>query len=316
MGYFAFGLRRQLHKLVVLVGALLAMTLSTETAHAQAGDGPRAWHPAPINLNILSLVGIYSNGNNAFESGAGARHAAGLALQSPVGMALYNRIYRFPTGQMANFGFGLSYGSVQGELRPFNLKTNRIGFGDAFIVNTIGLIGMPALTAQEFATFTPSFTMSLLTMATLPTGTYNKNNVLNIGSNRWTGRIGVPMSYFFDYGPGRTTSLDLLPSVTFYTRDDAKATTQKPYFRLEAHLTRDITPTIWVSIDSIYSFGGETSVAGVSQNDRKASLSLGGSLGVKLTPTTSMLFSAGTAVYHNKAEFDGYLARAILSHVF
>ena len=63
---------------------------------------------------------------------------------------------------------------------------------------------------------------------------------------------------------------------------NASKLTQKPLFLIEAHASRNITRTLWLSSDAYYNVGGETSIDGVGQRDAADTLRLGAGLGLRI----------------------------------
>ena len=58
----------------------------------------------------------------------------------------------------------------------------------------INLIGPKAQqNIPDAIRYEPGFSLDLLADLALPIGEYNSNQALNLGQNRWYGRIGAPM---------------------------------------------------------------------------------------------------------------------------
>jgi hypothetical protein len=102
----------------------------------------------------------------------------------------------------------------------------------------------------------------------LPIGEYDSSQQLNIGQNRWYGRIGLPIVWQLEpWLPGRRTTLEFLPAVWFFgENDDYVGRTLKtdPLFQLDAHLTRDFTERFRGAVDMSWYYGGEATVNGVA----------------------------------------------------
>jgi len=75
----------------------------------------------------------------------------------------------------------------------------------------------------------------------IPVGDYDSDQPLNIGQNRWYGRLGMPIIWQLgSWVPGRRTTLEFLPAVwLFGDNTDYVGQTLKtdPLFQLDAHLT-------------------------------------------------------------------------------
>jgi hypothetical protein len=130
--------------------------------------------------------------------------------------------------------------------------------------------------------YEPGFSVDLLADLALPIGEYNSDQPLNVGQNRWYGRVGFPVVWQLgDWVPGRRTTLEFLPAVwMFGDNTDYVGQTLKtdPLFQLDAHLTRDFTETLWGAIDASWYSGGRASVNGVP-GDKLNNIAIGLTLG-------------------------------------
>ena len=97
--------------------------------------------------------------------------------------------------------------------------------------------------------YEPGFSVDLLADLALPIGEYDSSQPLNLGQNRWYGRVGAPVVWQLgSWVPGRRTTLEFLPAVwIFGDNNDYVGQTLKtdPLFQLDAHLTRDFTENFW-----------------------------------------------------------------------
>ena len=164
----------------------------------------------------------------------------------------------------------LPMGRVSGEVTAGALtsKQSASGFGDPTLEFTINLLGPPA--QKDLADplrYEPGFSLDLLADLALPIGEYNSNQLLNLGQNRWYGRIGAPIVWQLgDWVPGRRTTLELLPAVwLFGNNNDYVGQTLKtdPLFQLDMHLTRDFTERFWGALDASWYNGGKATINGV-----------------------------------------------------
>lgn len=130
---------------------------------------------------------------------------------------------------------------------------------------------------------------------TVPVGEYDGDQPLNPGDNRWVFKeeLGIMQ------GIGDKTFIELQPSIEFYTdNDDVGGQNQEkdPLFQLQMHLSYDITPSFFISGDYTYQYGGETTVAGVSQDDQTESHKAGLSFNYKLSDVTQLLVEYSTTL--------------------
>jgi hypothetical protein len=146
-------------------------------------------------------------------------------------------------------------------------ETSR-GFGDPTLEFNLNLIGPKAQkTIPDVLRYEPGFSLDLLADLMLPIGEYDSNQSVNLGQNRWYGRIGAPIVWQLGaWVPGRRTTLELLPAVWLFG-DNSDFVGQKlktdPMFQVDAHLTRDFTQHIWGGLDLTWYKGGGSTINGV-----------------------------------------------------
>jgi Putative MetA-pathway of phenol degradation len=142
------------------------------------------------------------------------------------------------------------------------------GFGDPMLEFNINLVGPKAQnTIPDVLRYEPGFSLDLLTDLMIPIGEYNSSQALNLGQNRWYGRIGMPVTWQLGpWVPGRRTTLELLPAVWLFGPNNnfvGQKLTSDPMFQLDAHLTRDLTEHLWGGLDLTWYKGGGSTVNGV-----------------------------------------------------
>jgi hypothetical protein len=146
-------------------------------------------------------------------------------------------------------------------------ETSR-GFGDPTLEFNLNLLGPKAQkTIPDVLRYEPGFSLDLLADLMLPIGEYDSNQSVNLGQNRWYGRIGAPIVWQLGaWVPGRRTTLELLPAVWLFG-DNSDFVGQKlktdPMFQVDAHLTRDFTQHIWGGLDLTWYKGGGSTINGV-----------------------------------------------------
>jgi hypothetical protein len=142
------------------------------------------------------------------------------------------------------------------------------GFGDPTLEFNLNLIGPKAQkTIPDVLRYEPGFSLDLLADLMVPIGEYDSSQSVNLGQNRWYGRIGAPIVWQLGaWVPGRRTTLELLPAVWLFG-DNSDFVGQKlktdPMFQVDAHLTRDFTQHIWGGLDLTWYKGGGSTINGV-----------------------------------------------------
>ena len=184
--------------------------------------------------------------------------------------------------------------SATGTVAGRTANQSASGFGDPTLEFTINLLGPKA--QKDLADplrYEPGFSLDLLADLALPIGEYNSDQALNIGQNRWYGRIGAPIVWQLgDWVPGRRTTLEFLPAVWLFGNNNnyvGQTLKTDPLFQLDAHLTRDFTTNFWGSIDGVWYSGGRASIDGV-QGSKLNNIGLGLTLGYSINDNINMTF--------------------------
>ena len=295
---------------------LAVVLLAAGQIHAQ-GDGPRAYWPAPVGTNFLTPFWMHLDSNRGFDSALIVPEAS---FDVDILAIMYTRTVSVG-GHLGAVSIVVPGGRVEGGLAGTHFQGKSTGLGDIMVFGLVNLYGAPALSPREYQSFTPHTAIDLMLVVTAPTGEYDSSKTVNLGANRWSFRIGAPVLHFFGWGPGQTTSLELIPNVTFFTdnSDPAGQTNQfaqDPLFTLEGHLTHDFNRMWWGSLDALYTAGGETTLDGVAQDNHQRSLALGATLGASLSRTTGVSVSYGGIVDRNDNGMDGSMLRVMFHYIF
>lgn len=300
--------------------AYLFVLLAPNLASAQ-GDGPRTYMVVPEGTQLLSQFYFNIQGNQTADS---AEVIPNGEIDVNLMVSMYTATFEVMGKQGAVFGL-LPYGQIDGSLSAFgrSIGGSAHGVGDLTVGGIMGLINSASLAPQDYAAQRPTPNFGILAKVTVPTGSYDSNKTLNLGANRWAFQIGTPMAANFGKSmiDPRLTSFELFPSVTFFTDNHspsgrASVTSQEPIYQLEAHITHNLNRALWVSLDALQVFGGETGTDGIGNNDSQNSLSIGGTMGISFTPSTFLKASYGHTVYNNEHGADGGLLRLQLGYIF
>jgi len=167
------------------------------------------------------------------------------------------------------------------------------GFGDPMVEMGLNLIGPKAIrTIPDLVRYEPKLSLDVIVDVAFPVGEYDSSQPLNLGQNRWYGRVGAPLvCQIGPWVPGRRTTIELLPSVWLFGDNDdyvgGQTLSTDPMFQLEGHLTRDLTEHFWGSLDATWVTGGESSVNGAA-GDSLNNLGVGFTLGYQINDNLSL----------------------------
>ena len=182
----------------------------------------------------------------------------------------------------------LPMGRISSETTVVGLSADQsaTGFGDPMLEFDINVIGPAAIrNIPDIVRYEPGFSVDVILDLAFPVGEYDSAQPLNLGQNRWYGRVGAPATLQIGpWVPGKRTTLELLPSVWFYSDNDDFVETKletDPMFSLEAHLTRDFAEGVWGSADASWMLGGKSTIDG-NHGDSLNSVAIGFTLGYQI----------------------------------
>ena len=125
---------------------------------------------------------------------------------------------------------------------------------------------------QEYLKWKQSVLLGVSLKVVAPTGQYDPTKLINWGTNRWSFKPefgysrrrgkwlldGYAGAWFF------TTNNDFWSRNSFYA--GTRSQSQAPIVSFEGHLSYDVKPRLWLSLDGNFWFGGKTSVNGVENS--------------------------------------------------
>lgn len=240
------------HVLLCVLGLMAA-----PGAQAQVG---RFFLNVPKDTHLL--IGTY-NGVRSNTWGDDAVVDEGIESRSQT----FTLAYAFVTslhGRSGGPGFALPVSSML----SYDEATNQViqdtsGIGDLNLTFDYNLFGAPSLPVEEFRLHKPGNYSGLHFSLGLPTGEYNGDQAANIGSNRYSFKTTLNYSLTGDEGQ---SWWDFYPSVRLFGDNDDYAggstLSQEPLYGFEAHYSRNVARTAWLSGGLITSFGGATEIDG------------------------------------------------------
>jgi len=280
---------------------------------------PRFYWKTLSGANAVPLIVTSMTGNtNPFD----AAHTVtpGADFESTLVMAGYARVFTL-FDRAAMGAVLLPMGRISGDvITPGGdpVSESVSGFGDPTVEFTLNLIGPKAImNIPDMLRYEPKFSLDLIVDVYFPIGEYDSSQALNLGQNRWYGRLGAPIVWQLGpWVPGRRTTLELLPAVWFFGKNDdyvGKTLTTDPMFQVDAHLTRDFTDRFWGSLDGAWYTGGKATVDGV-QGAKLDNLGIGLTLGYQINDNLGLTVGYKSTV-NDKApgdlQMDGFMVSLV-----
>jgi len=246
---------------------LCVLTGTGPTLRAQ-DLAPRAYVITPLGSNAITASYTYNTGELLLE---GTVPVADATAKLSVPMVTYYRSFGL-FGRSANVLAAVPYGvgTFEGTVFEQQRSVYRSGLLDSAVRVAVNLLGGPAMTLPVARQWRQKTLLGLSLKVIAPTGQYDPTKLVNLGSNRWTFKPELGFSRAF----GRW-GLDAYGSLWLFTRNPEffsnnpdfgtgqQSQTQDPIGAVEVHLSYDIRPRLWVSLDGNFWYGGRTSLNGV-----------------------------------------------------
>jgi hypothetical protein len=296
-----------------LIIAVLVLTISWPYSLQAQGDGPRFYWKALNGTNAIPVISS-SLGGNANPLDPSQLVVPGADFEATMSLAGYVKF--LPVLKRSAFvSVIVPMGRVSStvNLNGLNYSNTARGFGDPMLQFNMNIIGPKAImNIPDMLRYKPGFSVDIVTSLAIPVGEYNNESPLNIGQNRWYGRIGMPVVWQIGaWVPGKRTTIEFLPAVwLFGDNNDFVGQQMKtaPMYQLEAHLTRDFMERLWGSFNVISYSGGKATIDGVEGTSLN-NLGLGGTLGYQLNNNMQLTLSYASTVNDKNPEdlkIDGF----------
>lgn len=254
-------MRTTLYSPLAMIAAVLVSAASS--AHAQRIE-PRAYINAPVGINFLALGYVNSQGALLFDPALPITDA-----DANVDMAVLGYVRTLDiAGMSGKIGVLQPYAKLKadGYLDSNYVTRDQDGIADTALYFTINFHGAPALSLKDFKNYKQDTIVGFSFRLTAPTGVYQPEKLLNIGTNRWSFEPALGISRAI--GPW---TLEAAAAVVVYTENDEFDTDQTrkqdPIYSTQFHVNYTFSNKMWVSLGATYYTGGITTIDGVERDD-------------------------------------------------
>jgi len=259
---------------------------------------PRAYLITSSHSNAVTLTYSYYSGGIQLNGVLPDANATG-TYSVPI-FTYYHSFGIFGHSSNVNVAIPYGIGTFQGEVANRSGQIYRSGLVDTTLRLSVNLKGGPEMQPAQFAKWTQKTLLGVSLKVLLPTGQYDPNKLINWGGNRWALKP--------EFGFSRRRKhiiLDAYAGVWFYTTNPRyfspsgpQPQSEKPIGSFEGHLSYDIKPRMWLSLDGNFWFGGTTSLSDIENPaTRQTSSRIGGTASFPLTKHQSIKFSYANGTY-------------------
>jgi hypothetical protein len=244
----------------------------------------RRWSHLPIGTNFAGAGYAYTEADISFDPVLQIENAK---MKMHTWAVRYIRTFElFQKSARIDLLQGYQKGHWTGLVDGVPTSVRRSGLADSVLRFAINLYGAPPLKGEEFAAYRAKVDVETIVgtamVVQLPTGEYMDDKLINLGTNRYTFRpqLGVV------HNRGKW-SMELTGAVWLYTDNNDYYNGNKlengPFYTLQTHLVYTFRPGLWAAASGGYGYGGESTVNGVENNDRRENLAWALSLGYPIT---------------------------------
>jgi hypothetical protein len=265
---------------------------------------PRAYVITPLHSNVITLSYSYFSGSVQFD---GAVPITGAVAHVNVPSFTYYHSLNF-FGHSANVTATLPYGvgNFRGTVTGAPAHAYRSGLLDSVYRFSVNLKGGPAMPLEGFLNWRQKMLIGTSLKIVAPSGQYDPTKLINLGANRWAFKPEIGYSQRW----GRWL-LDAYAAAWFFTTDPeffshnpyfpgTQTQSESPVAAFEGHLSYDVRPHLWVSLDANFWRGGETSLNGVSNSlTVQRNSRIGATAAIPITKHQDLKISYNNGAYIN-----------------
>jgi hypothetical protein len=271
---------------IALLASMTVALLGIPGAQAQDLE-PRAYSPAPLGTNFVTLTYSRSSGDVLLDPSLPIENAQVDFNTAVVGY--YHSFGLFGRQTTAALAVPYVWGSGSGVLSGVPSSIYRSGLGDPILRFSYNLYGSPALTPKEFKKRHSRTVIGISLLMTAPLGQYDPRLLVNIGTNRWSFRPQIGFSREV-----RRWTFDLYLGGYFFTENGnffgGRVRDQAPIGATQVHVSYTFRPGMWAAVDGIYYNGGRTTVNGVPASDLQQNIRVGLTFALPIARAQSLKF--------------------------
>jgi len=264
---------------------------------------PRTYNNVPVGVNYIAFGYAFSTGNILLDPSLPIE-----GLDGDVNILFFRYTLSFALfGDNAKFTFFVprAAGDWTGTVDGVFQTRKATGTGDVRFSLDWNFHGAPALNREQFASYTQGTVAGVSLLVIAPTGEYDEERLLNLGSNRWAFRPQIGVSW-----ARRDWTLEALAAAWIYEDNndffDGNKLEQDELVAVKLHAIKTFRPGFWLGFGLGYGKGAQTFVNGEPKATEQTNWRLGATLAYPLRPNQGLVFSLVSAFNDGAGpEFNG-----------
>ena len=269
----------------------LAALLGSVTAGAQEIE-PRQYSNIPTGMSFIAAGYGMSEGGVLFDP-AIALENADINFDGPV-LGYARSLALGPFSGKIDAGLAHTCISGSADFQGERVTGEVCGLTDTRIRMSVNFLGAPALSLENFGAYRQDLVFGMSLAVSLPTGQYDEDRLVNVGTNRRSTKLELGMSKVY----GRWLLELALAGTKYQTNDDffgARQREQDTLVSMQGHAVRNLGSGRWLAFGWTYYRGGQTRTDGVRNSNEldnsRAGITL--SLPINTRQSLKLNFSRG-----------------------
>jgi hypothetical protein len=228
----------------VSITALLLVAGSACVGARAQELAPRTYWPAPKGTQVLIAGYTHQSGDIVTDPSIPVTGVD--SSIDTVALAYQRTVDLFGRTANVRFQVPLVDGTSTGAVDEASGRRDVRGLGDVTATLTINLLGAPSMSPADFQRLreAPRPILGASIKITAPTGEYDTDRLINIGTNRWAAQAQIGFIYPFS----RKWLLETVAGVWFFGDNDeflGKTREQDPIAALNFHVVRRFSAGFW-----------------------------------------------------------------------
>jgi hypothetical protein len=264
---------------------------------------PRALTNLPRGLNFAAIGYAHASGNILLDPAIPLEDFNGSI--NTIVLAYVKSVNFFGASGKVDVILPFAGGDFTGVFEDEAFTDAYTGFGDLRVRATINLTGAPSLAPSDFKAYEQKTISGLGVQVFVPIGKYNKEQLPNLGSNRWSLRVNYGLSHTFDRWLIEAHAGIWLFSPNNNLLGDNKQE-QKPLWIAKGNIIRNLGKKgMWLAFSAGFGYGGEASVNDVRIEATISQMRLGLTYALPLSTKNALKFTVGSGIrFKQGSDFD------------
>lgn len=266
---------------------------------------PRALTNLPKEFNFVGLAYAYASGNTLLDPSLPLEDFNGRI--NTIILAYVRSVNFFGKSGKVDAILPFAGGDFTGIFANNSFEDSYTGFGDIRIRASVNLTGAPSLSAKDFSEYKQKTITGLTLQLIIPTGNYKKEQLPNLGSNRWSLKALYGLSH-------NTDNWVLEAYVGAWLFSDNKqflgdnTLSQSALWVAKGNIIRSFKKKgMWLAFSMGYGYGADTYINDIKRDATISQLRLGLTYALPINPSHALKFSVASGIrFKQGGDFDAF----------